>query len=244
MLAKTSVIYEPRGKAREYAPLAVNLYTGCSHGCKYCYSPTYIHVPKEEFQQPKPRKDILQKITDDVYKLKKQNETGPVLLCFTCDPYQPIDENYHLTRQAIQILHSSGLNVMILTKGGLRAQRDFNLLTNKDWFGVTLTNLDDTLSKKWEPGAALPEARIQSLQNAHEKGIKTWVSLEPVLYPDVALEIIRRIYSFIDNFKVGTLNYHPHSKDINWHKFAIDAKSLLVELNCDFYIKEDLRKWL
>lgn len=244
MLVKTSIIYEPRGKAREYSPLAVNLYNGCSHACEYCYSPTYLHIPRVEFRKPKPRKDILKKIVTDATKLKQQNETGPVLLCFTCDPYQPIDEKHELTRQAIQILHSFGLNVMILTKGGLRAQRDFDLLTDKDWFGVTLTNLDSTLSLKWEPGAALPEARIQSLQNAHERGIKTWVSLEPVLYPDVTLEIIRQIYSFVDNFKVGTLNYHPHSKDIDWHKFAIDAKSLLVELNCDFYIKEDLRKWL
>ena len=33
-----SIIYEPKGKAREYSPLAVNLYRGCSHGCLYCYA--------------------------------------------------------------------------------------------------------------------------------------------------------------------------------------------------------------
>jgi DNA repair photolyase len=244
LLLKTSVIYEPQGKAREYSKLAVNLYSGCSHACEYCYSPSYIHVPKEEFQQPKPRNDILQKIIKDANRLKQQRETGPVLLCFTCDPYQPIDGEYQLTRQVIQALHSFGINVMILTKGGQRAARDFDLLTDKDWFGVSLTNLDDALSLKWEPGAALPEERIQTLQNAHEKGIKTWVSLEPVLYPDVTLEIIRQTHSFIDNFKVGTLNYHPHAKSIDWCKFARDVKNLLVELKCDFYLKDDLKKWL
>lgn len=29
-------IYEPKGKAKEYGDLALNIYTGCSHGCFYC----------------------------------------------------------------------------------------------------------------------------------------------------------------------------------------------------------------
>ena len=244
MLTKTSVIYEPRGKAREYSRLAVNLYNGCSHACEYCYTPGYIHVSREEFHRPKPRKDVLEKINRDAAILRRQHETGPVLLCFTCDPYQPIDEECQLTRQAIQELHAFGLNVMILTKGGLRARRDFDLLTGKDLFGVTITNLDNVLSKKWEPEAALPEERIISLRNAHEKGIKTWISLEPVLYPVVALEIIRLTHTFVDKFKVGVLNYHPHLKNIDWHRFAQEVKNLLTELDCEFYLKEDLRKWL
>jgi DNA repair photolyase len=68
---------------------------------------------------------------------------------------------------------------------------------------------------RWEPGAALPEEKINSLRRAHEKGIKTWVSLEPVLYPEITLEIIRRTYGFVDEFKVGTLNYHSHAKNID-----------------------------
>ncbi len=244
MLSKTSVIYEPWGKAREYSPLAVNLYSGCAHSCEYCYAPATLHTTKEKFHNPAPRKDILKKIEFDARKLQLNNETGPVLLCFTCDPYQPIDDRYRLSRQTIQILHSYNLNVMILTKGGQRAERDFDLLNCDDWFGVTLTNLDDTLSLKWEPGAALPEERISSLYRAHEKSIKTWVSLEPVLYPAVTREIIRRTHTFVDKFKVGTLNYHPHAKEINWHEFAVGTKDLLTTLKCDYYLKDDLKKWL
>ena len=244
MLINTSVIYEPQGKAREYSPLAVNLYTGCGHQCEYCYAPASLHTTKEKFLKPAPRKDIINKIEHDARRLNSENVTGPVLLCFTCDPYQPVDEQYQLTRKAIQILHSFNLKVMLLTKGGQRAEKDFDLLTPNDWFGVTLTNLDDELSLKWEPKAALPEKRIESLHLAHEKGIKTWVSLEPVLYPDVTLEIIRQTYTFVDEFKVGILNYHPHSQSIDWHKFANDVKDLLTELKCNYYLKNDLRKWL
>ena len=244
LLSKTSVLYEPRGKAREYSPLAVNLYSGCSHRCEYCYAPATLHMIKEKFRESAPRNDILNKIDKDSFKLQLVHETGPVLLCFTCDPYQPIDDQYQLTRKTIQILHSHNLNVMILTKGGQRAERDFDLLTGNDWFGVTLTNLKDTLSLRWEPGAALPESRINSLYRAYEKGIKTWVSLEPVLYPEVALEIIRRTHSFVNKFKVGVLNYHPHSQNIDWHNFAVDVRDLLTELRCDYYLKNDLRQWL
>lgn len=244
MITKTSVIYEPRGKAFEYSQLAVNLYSGCGHRCEYCYAPAFLRTTREKFHEPVPRKDILQKINADARKLQLAHETRAVLLCFTCDPYQPIDQQYQLSRQAIQVLHSYNLDVMILTKGGQRAERDFDLLTGNDWFGVTLTNLDDEVSLKWEPGAALPDERINGLYRAHEKGIKTWISLEPVLYPEVTLEIIRKTHGFVDKFKVGTLNYHPHSRSINWHRFATDVKSLLTELKCDYYLKEDLRKWL
>jgi DNA repair photolyase len=241
---KTSVIYEPRGKAREYAPLAVNLYTGCGHGCSYCYAPATLHTTKEKFSKPSARNNILEKIEKDANKLRSANETGPVLLCFTCDPYQPIDEEFRLSRQAIQILHSHSLNVKILTKGGKRAERDFDLLTDNDWFGVTLTNLDDRLSLEWEPGAALPGERVESLVQAHNKSIKTWVSLEPVLCPEAALEIIRRIHMFVDEFKIGVLNYHPHAQNIDWHKFAVDVTNVLTESGCKYYLKSDLKKYL
>jgi DNA repair photolyase len=244
MTAKTLVIYAPKGKAGEYSRLAVNLYHGCSHGCEYCYAPAFMRTTREDFNQPKPRENVIQKIKQDAELLGKEYQTGPVLLCFTCDPYQPIDEQYQLSRQAIKVLHASGLSVMMLTKGGQRAERDFDLLTHNDRFGVTLTSLDAKLSLQWEPGAALPEERINSLKRAHERGIRTWVSLEPVLYPEISLEIIRQTHTFVDEFKVGTLNYHPHAGSIDRHRFAVDVKKLLSDLNCDYYLKEDLRKWL
>ncbi|MDD5190241.1 MAG: radical SAM protein [Dehalococcoidales bacterium] len=243
-MLKTSVIYEPQGKAREYAKFAVNLYQGCGHWCTYCYAPASLRTTTERFHASLPRPDILERLSSDARKLSLQNTKDPVLMCFTCDPYQPIDEKYQLARKAIQTLHYYHLDIKILTKGGDRAERDFDLLTDRDYFGVTLTNLDDAMSLKWEPLAALPAERINSLIRAHEKSIKTWVSLEPVLYPEVTLEIIRKTYKFVDTFKVGKLNYHPHAKTIDWHTFAVNVKIILDELGCDYYLKEDLRACL
>lgn len=142
------------------------------------------------------------------------------------------------------MLHHYGFRVSILTKGGHRAERDFDLLTSADKFGVTLTFLDPAVSIEWEPYAALPAERIDSLKKAHALGIPTWASLEPVLAPEESLEIIRQTYTFVDQFKVGILNYHPLGKRINWARFATQAVQLLDSLGCHYYLKRDLRRWL
>ncbi len=241
-----STIYEPRGRAREYAPLATNLYSGCSHGCLYCYVPLALKRKREDFHSsPKPRNNILRMLEADCRKMEASGINGEqVLLSFTCDPYQPIEDEHRITRKAIQILHQYGLSVQILTKGGMRAARDFDLLTKKDAFATTMTFLDDERSLKWEPKAALPGDRIEAIKKAKSMRIPTWVSLEPVIDPDQAIEIIRQTHEFVDLFKVGPLNYRPEAKEIDWKKFGNEVIELLEKLGKKYYIKEDLKKYL
>jgi len=192
----------------------------------------------------KPRKDIIRKLRNDAAWFAAKGEHRQILFCFSCDPYQHIDEEYQFTRQAIQICHEAGLNICTLTKGGSRALRDIDLFTPRDAFAVTLTTLDDAESKQWEPRAAMPDDRINSLARFHEAGIPTWVSLEPVLSPDTVFEIIRQTKDVVDEFKVGILNYHPQAKRIDWSRFAYDVRELLESLGCNYYLKHDLRKYL
>ena len=129
------IIYERKGRAREYAPLAANLYTGCGHGCKYCYAcKMAVRFGRGEgfHENPKPRESVLKYLSKDCQNLR--GSRIPVLLSFTTDPYQPIDEEIGLSRNAIQIMHNHGMAVEVLTKGGTRACRDFDLLTNRDAF--------------------------------------------------------------------------------------------------------------
>lgn len=234
-----SMIYEPAGKAREYAALAANLYSGCGHGCVYCYAPTACRRDRAEFYaDPQPRRDALKQLIADAEKLSP--DAPPILLSFTTDPYQPIDDQCKLTRQAIGQLKLKGLRVEVLTKGGTRACRDFDLLTSDDAFATTLTLLDDAESLKWEPGAALPANRIAAMKEAHRRGIRVWASLEPVINPEQSLEIIRQTHEFVDLFKVGKLNYHPHAQEIDWRKFGKEVIALLENLNGNYYIKRDL----
>jgi DNA repair photolyase len=237
-----AVIYTPRGKAGEYAKLALNIYRGCDHKCKYCYAPRVLRMGKDDFHSPLPRKDILKQVEKDasIFKGNKSHIT----MSFTSDPYQHIDFKYKFTREAIKILHKNNLSVQIITKSGKRAERDFDLLTSNDILTTTMTFLDDNDSLEWEPNAALPEQRIEAIKNAKKKGIQTWVSLEPVIDPEQSLKIIEKVHKFVDFFKVGKLNYHPLSLKINWKTFGNEAIEILKKYNKKYYIKNDLKAYL
>ena len=238
-----SIIYAPKGRAGEYSELAANLYSGCSHGCVYCYVPNILRQERKEFYfEPKPRKNILKLLQKDCQKF--YGEERSILLSFTSDPYQPIDKKYKITRYAIEIIKRYGLHVNILTKGGKRAERDFDLLDEKDKVGATLTFSEETDSLKWEPEASTPKERMEMLKKAKEHGFQTWVSLEPVIDPYQTLKLIDMTHEYVDHYKVGLLNYHPKSRQINWKKFANDVLEILTKHNKDYYIKNDLRMYL
>lgn len=236
MTKRLQAIYEPKGRAAEYAKLAVNLYNGCTHGCVYCYAPLAMHKDRATFHaECTERPGILDKLRHDAKLLA--GSTEPVLLCFSCDPYQP---GAHATRAALSILREFDVPFTVLTKGSL-AWRDLDLYGPQDSFGVTLT-LDWPESESWEPFAATPHERIAQLQDAHNRGIRTWVSLEPVIYPEETLTLIELTHEYIDHYKVGKLNYHPHAATIDWRAFAHEAKRQLERFGCDYYIKRDLRE--
>jgi len=237
------IIYQPKGRAREYCKLAANLYRGCGHGCKYCYAPDATFTDREKFyREPAPRNNVIEQLAKDAASGEFAGQS--VLLCFTCDPYQPINDHYDLAGQAIRHLKANGIQVEILTKGGLRAERDLHLLDSGDKIAATLTFVNPADSLEWEPGAALPEERFKLLEKAHGLGIQTWASLEPVIDPEQSLEIIRRTHEFVDLYKVGVLNHHPLAKTIDWRDFGLRAVDLLENLGCRYYIKDDLRKHL
>ena len=243
-----TVLYVPKGRAREYAPLAVNHYMGCTHGCKFCYVPTippykFAAEPRAAFHaDAAPRPNLIKSLAADCRRRPGCGER--VLLSFTTDPYQPADEHHRLTRQVIQTLHAHGYNVQVLTKGGSRALCDLDLFAGRDAFATTMTLLSDDHSHKWEPGAALPADRIRAIRAFHEAGIPTWVSLEPVLNPASALEIIRQIHPIVDLFKIGKLNHHPLADRIDWATFAAGAVALCESLGQPYYIKDDLAAFL
>src|SRR5271157_4320803 len=132
------MIYEPKGRAREYAALACNVYSGCDHRCTYCYAPAATFRDATDFGISKVRPDFLRKLNAESEQL---HTTEHILLSFTCDPYQRIDETAGMTRATIKALHAAGLHVQVLTKGGTRALRDLSLFTPKDAFATSLTLL-------------------------------------------------------------------------------------------------------
>lgn len=233
-------IYEPRGRAREYGELAVNIYTGCNHGCFYCYAPAVLRKDKEAFAEVQPRAGIVEAVKRQIEREQMTGRT--VFLCFTCDPY-PADTDTTPTRAVIQAVKESGNHVRILTKAPSRARRDWDLLDSGDAFGVTVTG-PTAWSRENEPNADPSDVRLLALEEAHHRGLKTWVSLEPVFFPGLVYKIIRGC-DFIDLFKIGKLNHAETPPEVieagGWAQFGAEAVRLCREYGRAYYIKEDLR---
>jgi hypothetical protein len=250
-----SAIYAPKGEAEEYSALACNPYIGCGHCCRYnevrqkgqtyrsCYVTLVTRQPVPEFNAGavlKPR--FIELLGKDAAKYKAAGITEQVNLSFSTDAYHPGDTSP--TRTVLEILIEAGLGVSILTKGGTRALRDLDLLRpDRDCFGTTLTFLDDRMSRRWEPKAALPGDRFEALKAFFMAGIFTWVSLEPIIDVEQTLALILATHRFVDLYKIGRWNY-DESQQINWAEATLRIIDLLNKLGKRHYIKQSLQRYL
>lgn len=230
-------IYQPRRDALEYARLGLNLYGGCSHECIYCYN-------QDRFTKActaQLKKSTLENIRTDLEELAAAGNKDPVHLCFVGDAYDLGRQDNSYVRKVLRLFRKYDHPFQVLTKSGVRAVQDFDLYGPNDRFGCTLTFINDVDSLQWEPGAALWSDRIEALRQAHDHGIKTWASLEPVIDPAQTLHLIELTHEFVDFYGVGKLNHNPElEKTIDWPKFRADAEALLKKYGKDYKIKAAL----
>lgn len=235
------IIYEPAGRAREYSPLAVNLYLGCSHDCYYCYGRKFRKGSIFRFGEV--RKNIIDLLKKDLEQ--PLEKAYPILLCFLCDPYQEIAlGDGGVTREAIKVIKSSEYQVQILSKAGMQATRDFDLLDSGDFVAATLTFVTPEKSLKAEPGAALPESRFAYLKEAHKKGYNTWVSLEPVIEVEETLKVIDATKDYVDLYRLGILNYYSPPIPIDWVEYGKKVIEKLEKYGKNYRLKHDLKNKL
>jgi DNA repair photolyase len=244
-----AAIYEPSGAAREYSPLALNYIKGCDHGCVYCYVPKmmkrfdagYVHSNVYTKDETKLIKEV------ELSAKKFKNSEKQVFLSFLTDPYSHFNNDTKLTRRVLEILLRYKIPVSILTKGGFNVLNDIDTIKkfgDNIQVGGSLTFTSNEDSVKWEKNAALPKDRFATLKRLHEEGVKTWASLEPVIYPEQSLEIMEITHSYVDAFKIGKLNHFPkHEVKFDWEKFLVDSVAIMRKHNKAFYIKEDLREF-
>ena len=239
-------IYEPKGKAREYSPLALNIYKGCDHGCSYCY---VVNMMKR-FNSEYVHHDVKNK-PGFVASLKKVAEKGiikkQVLLSFTGDPYCKANSIYKETRKVLEVLLKNKIPVRILSKGGSRILEDLDIFKefgNNIIVGSTLTFSNKKDSLEWEPNASLPEKRLNVLKTLHDNGIRTWSSFEPVIIPSQSLELMEKTLDFVDEYKIGKINHNIEiEKKIDWNDFLEKTVHLMRVNKKSFYIKDDLAKY-
>jgi DNA repair photolyase len=238
-----SIIYEPKGRAREYSPLAANFYEGCNHGCAYCYAPAIRRITREDYLAVKPRRDILHELEKDCRRYAYSQV--PVLFNFMGDPYCLANDTHRITRGALKLMLENHIPVSILTKGGSRSLQDMDIVKQFGThikIGATLTYFDPAKSAEIEPGAALPLGRLEALGAFRKEGVRTWASFEPVLDPAESLKIMEASIPFVDEYKVGKINnFQDLDKSIDWTDFLGKAVALLRKEGKPFYVKHDLR---
>ena len=233
------LIYQPNGPAREYSPLALNVYTGgCDHGCVYCYCRNMRNMGPWS-TVPRPRN--LTGLAREAERASRQ-----ILLNFMGDPYCLAERTHRRTRTALGILAGARCSVAILTKGGTRCLDDLDVF--RAWpdgrikVGATLTFLDPAKSAVHEPGAASPADRLDALRQLHVAGVRTWASIEPVIDAEESLAVVMASLPYVDAYKVGKLN-HQRS-DVNWRQFGIAAVDLIRAAGKALYVKADLWPYL
>lgn len=168
--------------------VSLNPYRGCEHGCIYCYArPSHAFhdlSPGLDFETKlfaKPDAPILlrQALGKPAYKLR------PILLGANTDPYQPIERDWRITRQCIEILAQCRHPLHIITKSD-RVVRDSDLLSamaRDGLVGVTLsiTSLDTKVIRTLEPRAPHPVKRIAAVRTLRDAGVPVTVNIAPVI---------------------------------------------------------------
>lgn len=150
---------------------SLNPYTGCAHGCIYCYASAYIR----DFFRCRPKRDLIRKASRDLSKIP----SGSLIsLSNTSDPYPPMEEKLKDTRRCLELFRSAGLRVLIITKSELVA-RDADLLRTMN-AAVTMTITSLKHFKKLEPGASPPQRRLEALRRLSKLGIPTGLRLDPI----------------------------------------------------------------
>jgi DNA repair photolyase len=201
-------------------PWVINPYTGCQHGCSYCYARFMKRVtghrePWGEFVDVKINAaDLLRR---EILKKKR----GRVWLSGVCDPYQPLEATYRLTRQCLEILVQNNWPVIIQTRSPL-VLRDLDILraARDVEAGLSVTTADDRIRKLFEPDAPPVSDRIRVLEELHNAGIRTYAMIAPVLPGAEGLAALLK--GKIDYVIIDQMNYHY--ADQVYRKYGMEDK--------------------
>ncbi|MDQ7840132.1 MAG: radical SAM protein [bacterium] len=199
---------------------AVNPYTGCQHACSYCYARFMKRVtghgePWGEFVDAKINAAVL--LRTEIHKKKP----GRVWVSGVCDPYQPLEAKYKLTRQCLEILAQNDWPVVVQTRSPL-VLRDIDILkAGRDFeVGLSVTTADDDIRRLFEPQAPPVNERIETLEVLHRAGIRTYAMIAPMLPGAEGLgELLK---GKVDCLLIDRMNYHY--ADWVYRKYGLEDK--------------------
>jgi len=201
---------------------ALNPYIGCQHDCSYCYARFMKRFTGHrenwgEFVDVKINAPELL-----IVEIKKK-KVGRVWVSGICDPYQPIEEKYELTKKCLEILMKNDWPVTIQTKSPL-VLRDLELLKKFKEIeaGFTITTADEEIRKIFEMRAPPIEERLKALAILHSEGIKTFAMIAPILPGTEGL--VNKLKGKIDYAMIDKMNYHYADWVYRKHKMELARK--------------------
>ena len=206
-------------KSKVYS-YVINPYTGCQHGCSYCYARFMKRVtghrePWGEFVDVKINAAYLLRV--EINKKKR----GRVWVSGVCDPYQPLEAKYKLTRQCLEILTQNNWPVTIQTRSSL-VLRDIDILKRAQdcEAGLSVTTADEGIRRLFEPHAPPINDRIKALDELHKAGIRTYAMIAPMLPGAEGLrELLKGKFDYL---VIDQMNYHY--ADWVYRKYGLEDK--------------------
>ncbi|TIT77351.1 MAG: PA0069 family radical SAM protein [Mesorhizobium sp.] len=167
---------------------SINPYRGCEHGCVYCFArPTHAFMglsPGLDFESKlfaKP--DAARMLDRELSKPGYQPRT--IAIGTNTDPYQPIEKQYRIMREILEVLEARGHPVGIVTKSAL-VTRDIDILSRMAERGLakvalSVTTLDRMLARTMEPRASTPTKRLEAIRQLSDAGVPASVMVAPIV---------------------------------------------------------------
>lgn len=159
----------------------MNLYKGCCHGCIYCDSRSDCYRI-ENFDMVRAKENCIEILRDE---LRRKVRTGVIGTGAMSDPYNPFEKTERLTEKALMLIDAYNFGVTVITKSDLII-RDIDLYKQIAEHSpvlckMTITTSDDDLCRIIEPNVSVSSKRFEALAKMSWSGIKTGITLMPVL---------------------------------------------------------------
>jgi DNA repair photolyase len=198
----------------------INPYVGCQHACSYCYARfmkrfTGHREPWGEFVDIKINAPDL--LRAEIVRKKR----GRVWVSGVCDPYQPLEASYRLTRRCLEILAQRDWPATVQTRSPL-VLRDVDILKQGRDFeaGLSVTTADDSIRELFEPNAPPIKGRVRALDELHKAGVRTYAMVAPMLPGAEGLPEV--LVGKVDYLLVDRMNYNYG--DWVYRKYGLDDK--------------------
>lgn len=234
-IQKKSLLYK---SDVDYVDYCANHIVGCSHGCNFpCYAMLMAKrfgwtKSYQDWTQPNLVENSLELLDKEIPKLKEKIKFVFLSLATDLFMFKQKDAEKH-SLEIIYRLNKDNIKAVTLTKGIYPKELTANKYSHKNEYGITLVSLDPKFQKKYEPEAASIKKRLKALEYLHEKGLKTWVSIEPYPTPNIIsqdlLELLEKV-KFVDKIIFGSWHYNSQiSKYPNANEFYLDCSEIINE---------------